>query len=70
MLQWSGLFIKDFKLTRTVFFIGLVMNYLLYLTAIHGEGRGRFIAYVRTLSDWRCYSCDLRSNYCIYQFEV
>ncbi|KIL38531.1 hypothetical protein SD70_25740 [Gordoniibacillus kamchatkensis] len=26
MRQWPAMFIKDFKLTRTVFFIGLVMN--------------------------------------------
>ncbi|MFC5529524.1 hypothetical protein [Cohnella yongneupensis] len=34
MRQWSALFIKDFKLTRSVFFIGLVMNVLIAMLTI------------------------------------
>lgn len=39
MKQWSALFIKDFKLTRTVFFIGLVMNVMIALLTFY-MGRG------------------------------
>ncbi|GIO04156.1 hypothetical protein J31TS6_01840 [Brevibacillus reuszeri] len=35
MKQWSALFIKDFKLTRTVFFIGLVMNVLIAMLTLY-----------------------------------
>lgn len=35
MKQWSALFIKDFRLTRTVFFIGLVMNVLIALLTLY-----------------------------------
>lgn len=37
MRQWSALFIKDFKLTRSVFFIGIVMNVLLAMLALYME---------------------------------
>jgi hypothetical protein len=35
MRAWAGLFKKDFKLTRTVFFIGLVFNFLFLLLALY-----------------------------------
>jgi hypothetical protein len=35
MRQWSALFIKDFKLSRTVFFIGLVMNVLVAMLTLY-----------------------------------
>lgn len=35
MRQWSALFIKDFKLTRTVFLIGLVMNVLIAMLTLY-----------------------------------
>lgn len=35
MRQWSALFIKDFKLSRTVFFIGLVMNVLTAMLTLY-----------------------------------
>ncbi|RUT33627.1 hypothetical protein EJP77_08285 [Paenibacillus zeisoli] len=38
MRQWSALFMKDFKLTRVVFFMGLVMNGLVALLTLTLEG--------------------------------
>lgn len=35
MTAWSALFKKDFQLTRTVFFIGLVMNFLVLLLTLY-----------------------------------
>lgn len=35
MRQWSALFIKDFKLTRTVFLIGLVMDVLIAMLTLY-----------------------------------
>lgn len=35
MRQWSALFIKDFKLLRTVFFLGLVMNVLISMLTFY-----------------------------------
>lgn len=48
MQQWSALFKKDFKLSRTVFVIGLVMNVLiavltLYLERIAGDSLLMFV---------------------------
>ena len=34
MATWSALFKKDFRLTRTVFFVGLVINLLILLLAL------------------------------------
>jgi hypothetical protein len=35
MTTWSALFKKDFRLTRTVFFVGLVINFLILLLALY-----------------------------------
>lgn len=35
MRQWAALFMKDFKLSRTVFFIGLVMNVLVVMLTLY-----------------------------------
>ncbi|MUT66091.1 hypothetical protein [Paenibacillus sp. NEAU-GSW1] len=37
MRQWSALFIKDFKLTKTVFYIGLVINGLIAMLTLFLE---------------------------------
>ncbi|MCC3373765.1 hypothetical protein [Cohnella sp. REN36] len=37
MRQWSALFIKDFKLTRSMFFIGIVMNVLIAMLTLFLE---------------------------------
>lgn len=37
MRQWSALFMKDFKLSRTVFFIGLVMDVLVAILTLYME---------------------------------
>ncbi|MFC5452242.1 hypothetical protein [Paenibacillus aestuarii] len=37
MQQWTALFIKDFKLTRSLFFIGIVMNVLIAILALYME---------------------------------
>ena len=34
MATWAALFKKDFRLTRTVFFVGLVINLLILLLAV------------------------------------
>ena len=34
MATWSALFKKDFRLTRTIFFVGLVINLLILLLAL------------------------------------
>ena len=34
MATWSALFKKDFRLTRTIFFVGLVINFLILLLAL------------------------------------
>ena len=34
MAAWAALFRKDFRLTRTVFFIGLVINFLVSIVNI------------------------------------
>jgi hypothetical protein len=35
MRAWAGLFKKDFKLTRTIFFIGIITNFLVLLLALY-----------------------------------
>ncbi|MDQ8736218.1 hypothetical protein [Paenibacillus sp. LHD-38] len=35
MTEWAALFKKDFRLTRTVFFIGLVINFLVLLLTLY-----------------------------------
>lgn len=39
MSAWVGLLKKDYKLTRTVFFAGLVINFLMLLLALYVEGK-------------------------------
>ena len=34
MAAWAALFKKDFRLTRTVFFVGLVINFLILLLTL------------------------------------
>ncbi|KEO84958.1 hypothetical protein [Tumebacillus flagellatus] len=35
MRKWLALFGKDFKLTRTVFFVGLLMNVLIFMVTLY-----------------------------------
>lgn len=37
MAAWAALFKKDFRLTRTVFFVGLVINFLILLLTLYVE---------------------------------
>lgn len=37
MTTWAALFRKDFRLTRTVFFVGLVINFLILLLTLYVE---------------------------------
>ena len=34
MATWSALFKKDFRLTRTIFFVGLVINLLIVIVSV------------------------------------
>ena len=64
MAIWSALFKKDFRLTRTIFFVGLVINLLILLLALV---RGYIPIY--TLVSWHCDSCFLSSDHVVYQLE-
>ena len=37
MTTWTALFKKDFRLTRTVFFVGLIINFLFLMLALYVE---------------------------------
>ena len=63
MATWSALFKKDFRLTRTIFFVGLVINLLILLLALVG------IIPIYTLVSWDCVSCFLSSDHVVYQLE-
>ena len=39
MATWTALFKKDFRLTRTFFFVGLVINFLILLLALLPGGK-------------------------------
>ena len=47
MAAWVALFKKDFRLTRTVFFVGLVINFLILLLALYVD-----IIPIYTLVSW------------------
>ncbi|MBO7744405.1 hypothetical protein I8J29_09380 [Paenibacillus sp. MWE-103] len=46
MWQWSALFMKDFKLTRTVFFIGLVLNAWVAILTLYMEKADSLLMFV------------------------
>ncbi|MNV55901.1 hypothetical protein D3C71_1481520 [compost metagenome] len=61
---------EGFQANKSRFFYGTRFERVdCDVNVIHGEGRGRFIAYIRTLSDYRCHSCDLRPRCGLDQFE-
>lgn len=46
MRQWSAMFIKDFKLTRTMFFIGLIINVLIAMLTLYMERADTLLMFV------------------------
>ena len=64
MATWLALFKKDFRLTRTIFFVGLVINLLIVIVSVV---RGYIPIY--TLVSWHCVSCFLSPDHVVYQLE-
>ena len=61
MATWLALFKKDFRLTRTIFFVGLVINLLILLLALV---RG----YIPILYPWQlllCFMFYIFRSYCL-----
>ena len=64
MTTWLALFKKDFRLTRTIFFIGLVINFLILLLTLFVDNIP-----IYTLGSCYCVSCSLSSDHIVYQLE-